>query len=104
TVLAIYTGTNVSGLKRTANNDDEDGYYTSEVKFNATNGIVYNIAMDGSYGASGNIVLTWSLEVTNDLIPEILVQPQSKAAALGDNVALSVVARASGTMQYQWFL
>ncbi len=102
TLLAVYTGTNVSSLKRVASDNDSGGYFASRVMFNAVAGTVYYIAMDGSFGASGDIVLTWSLEITADAVPEITVQPQNQAAGPGENVTLSVVARPSPLL-YQWF-
>lgn len=62
TLLAVYRGTNLAVLKRMASDDDSAGFYTSEVKFNVVAGVTYNIAVDGSYGASGRIILNWDLE------------------------------------------
>ena len=60
TVMAVYTGTGVSALTLVANNDDADasaGVLTSRVGFAATAGTVYYIAVDGSNGEAGTIVL-----------------------------------------------
>jgi hypothetical protein len=56
TVLAAYTGSQVSGLSLiTSSDDDED--YTSLISFFATAGTVYQIAVDGYNGASGTVWL-----------------------------------------------
>jgi hypothetical protein len=57
TVLAVYTGTQVSTLTLIANNDDS-GDSTSQVDFVATAGTVYRIAVDGYGGATGIVWLT----------------------------------------------
>jgi hypothetical protein len=58
TVLAVYTGTSLSGLTTVAANDDASyGTLTSRVTFNAVAGTTYHIAVDGYYAAMGSIVL-----------------------------------------------
>ncbi|MDT4966386.1 MAG: hypothetical protein QOJ64_1123 [Acidobacteriota bacterium] len=64
TVLAIYTGTSVSGLTLIGNNDDVvSGNTSSSVTFTATAGVTYRIAVDGWGGESGNIKLNWDKAV-----------------------------------------
>jgi hypothetical protein len=57
TLLAVYTGTAVSGLTAVASNDDAPGVRTSSVTFAAVAGVTYSIAVDGYNGASGAITL-----------------------------------------------
>ncbi|HEX6625989.1 MAG TPA: hypothetical protein VF064_19890, partial [Pyrinomonadaceae bacterium] len=60
TVMSVYTGTSVSALTLVANNDDADasaGVLTSRVGFGAVAGTIYYIAVDGSNGEAGTIVL-----------------------------------------------
>lgn len=59
TLLAVYTGTAVNALTRVAANDDDPAGNTlaSKLSFTATAGRVYQIAVDGYYGESGNITL-----------------------------------------------
>ena len=58
TLLAVYTGTSVSALTPIASNDDESPIIqTSKLQFNAVAGTTYMIAVDGSFGAVGNIAL-----------------------------------------------
>lgn len=65
TLLAVYTGTKVSALtaitKGSNNNDPAGGTTTSKVTFAVTAGKVYQIAVDGNAGASGNISLQLNL-------------------------------------------
>lgn len=68
TVLAVYTGVNVSQLTPLASNDDSPysdnlGHIlTSSLTFNATTGTTYRIAVDGSGGRFGNFALRWGPE------------------------------------------
>jgi hypothetical protein len=60
TVLAVYRGSNVSNLIEVASNDDLDPFnamLTSSVTFDATNGQLFWIAVDGFDGAAGSIAL-----------------------------------------------
>jgi hypothetical protein len=68
TLLGVYTGSSVSALTTVASNDDIiPGTNTaSRVTFNATAGVVYNIAVDGFNGATGSIVLTLNQTIQND--------------------------------------
>ena len=59
TVLAVYRGSSVASLAEVASNDDAD-YYTiqSQVRFNATAGVEYQIAVAGYMNEAGNIRLS----------------------------------------------
>ena len=59
TLLAIYTGDNLSLLKAVSSNDDTGGTLQSAVRFMAQQGQTYHIAVDGYGGATGSIVLNW---------------------------------------------
>ncbi len=74
TLLAVYTGDNVGVLTPVAQNDD-DCDYASRVSFQATAGVVYNIALDGFYGEQGEFTLQWSRQSVpprNQASPAIL--------------------------------
>jgi len=60
TTLAVYTGTSVGSLTAIISNDDvnEGIERSSAVAFSVTNGITYQIAVDGYNEATGNINLT----------------------------------------------
>jgi len=57
TVLAVYTGSSFSSLISVASDDQSGGSNTSKVRFDATNGTTYFIAVDGRSGAGGAVVL-----------------------------------------------
>ena len=57
TLLGVYTGNAVDSLVLIAGDNDGGPNLTSRVAFSATAGVVYQIAVDGTDGASGNIQL-----------------------------------------------
>jgi hypothetical protein len=60
TLLAVYTGSNLSSLTLVASNDDSRlGGTSSLVRFKAPAGTTYWIAVDGKDGAFGSLVLNW---------------------------------------------
>jgi len=72
TLLAVYTGTSISGLTAIAANDDLDplnNILQSRVSFNATGLTMYHIAIDGFNGAAGDTVLNWSLTAGSGTAP-----------------------------------
>ncbi len=102
TLLAAYTGTDIGNLTLIASDNDGGGFLSSKITFNAISNTVYNIAVDGSYGANGAVVLGWILE-QGVITPEILTQPQSQVVPQGTNVTLSVAANLNnGALTYQW--
>jgi Calcineurin-like phosphoesterase/Bacterial pre-peptidase C-terminal domain len=65
TLLAVYTGTNVTALTQIAANDDAPGVKTSRLDFSAVAGTTYEIAVDGHNGAKGSVTLNWSLAASS---------------------------------------
>lgn len=62
TVLAVYTGTSVSGVRAVpGGSNDDSGGDQSKVRFNATAGTTYQIAVDGYRGRTGDITLHLNL-------------------------------------------
>jgi len=103
TLLAVYTGGTLSSLQSVASDDDSGGFFTSALSFNAVGATAYQIAVDGLGGASGNIVLSWELEVTGEQVPVIVLQPQSQTVAAGTNVTFTVGVEPPNGLRYQWF-
>lgn len=67
TVLAVYTGNTMSTLSKViAENDDFAGLPTSQVTFFAVSSTTYMIVVDGSFGQSGNVMLTVASPPAND--------------------------------------
>jgi len=102
TVLAAYVGDVSTNLAVAAGDDDGGDFFTSEVTFEARAGTNYNIAIDGSGGASGNIVLSWSLDTRPSALPLIVSQPLSQTVTPGAEATLTVVATSSEPLRYQW--
>jgi hypothetical protein len=61
TTLGVYTGTAVNALTLVAGDNNGGPNLTSRVSFAATAGVVYQIAVDGTGGASGTIQLNLAL-------------------------------------------
>jgi len=59
TVLAVYTGSTLGNLNLiTSNNDAATSVKFSQVDFTTTRGTTYYFAVDGTSGASGEVILT----------------------------------------------
>jgi hypothetical protein len=109
TLLAIYTGSTLANLHSVAADDDivaADGRtlsICSSAGFNASAGTTYFIQIDGFYGASGHVVLSWSNSPTVLQAPEIVVPPQGQTLPSGATALLSVIATNTGSgVSYQW--
>lgn len=67
TLLALYAGDSLTNLTEIAGNDDvSTNNLTSALTAGVTNGVTYRIAVDGFGGDSGNIVLSYYFEATED--------------------------------------
>lgn len=97
TVLAVYTGSTLSGLTAVAVNDDiSSSVYQSRVTFTAVSGTTYQIAIDGWRSGSGSIAtgaiaLAWSLGSAptappNDAFASGQVITAATGTATGSNV------------------
>ena len=71
TLLAVYTGSSVSALKAVSggSNNNASGTLTSKVSFNVTAGTVYQIAVDGNNGASGQLAFHLNLAAAPPAAP-----------------------------------
>ncbi|MCX8156199.1 MAG: S8 family serine peptidase [Verrucomicrobiae bacterium] len=91
TLLAVYTGNAVNALTSVASNDDDPaGGVSSRVQFQATGGTVYQIAVDGYNGASGDIQLNLAVvPVTpppaNDAFAQSITLTGALATVTGHN-------------------
>ena len=101
TVLAAYTGpgTDFESLVPVAcDNDSGSNGKTSKTVFQATQDMVYYLAVDGAEGASGTTVLNYNLGVP----PTLTQQPASRSVPAGSSVTLSVTATGTPGPSYQW--
>jgi hypothetical protein len=103
TLLAIYTGTAVGQLTPVAGNDDVRGrFLASEVRFNAIKDVEYQIAVDGLGGAEGEFVISWSLEITGDVLPVFSQPLLGRTVPSGGSTVFSANALGAG-LSYQWY-
>lgn len=100
TLLAAYTGTDVSALTEVASDDDHGGFGTSTIRFNVQEGTIYWIAVDGHAGASGNIVLCWNFQF-GARIPQIVLGPTNRSVLPGSNTTFRVIT--TDANRFQWF-
>ena len=111
TLLAVYTGSNITELTPVAADDDSGGYFTSLVTFNCVAGADYQIDVDGFRGASGQVVLGLpsgtGYRVLNaasgDAVPLITQQATNQVVPSGATVTLRVAATSPTPVTYQWF-
>jgi hypothetical protein len=101
TLLATYTGSSVSTLTAATNGSNDDnpagGMVTSLVKFTATAGTTYQIAVDGYNGVSGSITLHINLAATAPAAPAGIAATQG---TLADRVRVTWTA-ATGAAGYE---
>jgi hypothetical protein len=95
TILAVYTGSSFGALNDVACNDDRlfPVIVSSEVNFNAVNGITYQIAVDGYSDGfiteQGNITLSLVTTPANDLFNNRIPLVGAFAATTGFNLRAS---------------
>jgi hypothetical protein len=100
TVLAVYTGGDIFSLQQIATNRNgaPDGI-RSLVKFPATNGTAYLVAVDGVNGAQGNINLNWKMGIA----PNAVGPAQTLVVINGAGLTLQAgVTNNATTPSYQW--
>jgi hypothetical protein len=106
TLLAVYVGPSLADLRRVAADDDDGGFRTSAVSFNARAGQEYSLAIDGFNAQAGQIVLSWSLTETAEFLPEITLQPPGLLISAGEALELrvdSTTPTPGATLGFQWF-
>ncbi len=99
TILAVYTGSSVSGLTLVTN-DVNSAAGASRVIFNAAASTTYRIAVDGVNGGMGGIVLNYNRPTT----PIFVTEPQAQTKYVGDSVTFTSLAIGNPAASYQWRL
>src|SRR5688572_1267943 len=91
TLLGVYTGLSVGGLHEIASNDQYNGSQ-SRVRFSATAGTEYRIAVDGWNAQQGAVTLNVGLAQSppNDAFANAAVLSGSSTTATGTNAAASI--------------
>ena len=108
TLLAAYrfgstNDTALSQLLPVSWSDDSQGLdFESSISFGAIGGQAYEIAVDGYYGAMGEVELNWSFVPTVKQPPIFVSVTPDFAANLGDTVMLTAVLTNIGAAQFQW--
>jgi hypothetical protein len=115
TLLAVYTGNSVSGLTPVTSNDDACNILQSRVKFQATKGVAYQIAVDGfrsppQEAALGSVSLSLRERPLNDDFEDAQVISGSTATVEGTNAGATSQAddpkaageRAGASVWYSW--
>lgn len=103
--LNVFSGVEANNLRRVAGDDDFGGFYTSAFQFNVVRGEKYQIQIDGfgRNGAGGEFTVRWDLEITQEIVPIIVEDPEPQAVVAGDS-AFFKVAPDSQDVAYQWYL
>jgi len=103
TVMAVYSGTEMTALTHLQENDNQPGLVTSYIAMPVTHGTVYQILVTQANGLSsaGNIRLALDFEPVLEP-PTITTAPTAQRVSIGSNVLLRVEAGGSGPLQYQW--
>lgn len=94
------------GLERVTGSDDDagDSNGASVVQFGARAGVRYEIAIDGFAGATGQIVLTWSLAEAGQALPIVLAPGPDRAVLEGESVTLSAILPFGEEVELRWYL
>ncbi len=100
TTLAVYQGVSVEALTPVISDDDSGGDLLSRVTFNVVADGIYHVAVDGAWGATGNVELSWAFEATADILPRIVTQPQDRVVVAGSNTVFTV--GVAGAPSFQW--
>ena len=75
TVLAVYTGSDLTGLTEVGGNDDACGY-SSRLAFEAAAGTMYVVAVAGYDGEAGEIALAWNRNAPPPTAPGAIEYPR----------------------------
>ncbi len=98
-VLAIYTGSNLSGLSAVAANIWWQPPMVS--RFNVTSGTTYQIAVAGESGSGGAFELDLAFTALT-FPPQITQQPLAQVVIGGSNATFQVAATGAPPLTYQW--
>jgi hypothetical protein len=109
TLLAVYqasdtNSTSFADLREVARADDSDGLEReSKVRFGVVPGQRYEIAVDGYFGAVGQVALQWELEGLSGPPPLILNTLADRTVNLGDTVELSFNVTNAAAGDLKWY-
>ena len=110
TLLSAYqftatNGTTFADLREVARADDSEGLgFESQIEFGVRAGERYEIAVDGYFGATGQVDFQWATQTLPAPPPQIVSTLQSRSANVGDAVTMSFAVTNAGAGTYKWFL
>ncbi|MFA6961514.1 MAG: hypothetical protein WC205_12235 [Opitutaceae bacterium] len=103
TVLAVYTGTNVSNLTEIAFNDDSSGGFNkvtqSAIKFTADAGTLYYFAIASKADQGGRLTFNFT---SSPRKPDFTTEADTVYAKDGTSTSFHAIAKGTGTITYQW--
>ena len=104
TVLAVYEGNSLTQLTEIESDDDRGGFSTSRLQFSAELGQDYMIAIGGFNGATGNILFSWEIDITQVVsFPRITIIPEYNTVSIGEPYQLTTsISGNIEDVQLQW--
>ena len=109
TLLSAYqftttNGTNFADLREVARADDSEGLDDeSEIEFGVVAGERYEIAVDGYFGAVGELDFQWQLLPLESPPPQILNTPADRSVNIGNAVSLALIVTNAGAGNLNWY-
>ncbi len=92
-------------LEELAENDDYGLLKTSFVQFGVNSNQIYEIAVDGYNGATGDVSLQLTLSPSTNLQPAVILRPNSQSLRIGDPLILTLgIIPTSSHMDLRWYL
>ncbi|MDA7610571.1 Ig-like domain-containing protein [Verrucomicrobia bacterium] len=104
TVMAVYEGNSLTQLTEIESDDDRGGFSTSRLQFSAELGQDYMIAIGGFNGATGNILFSWEIDITQVVsFPRITIIPEYNTVSIGEPYQLTTsISGNIEDVQLQW--
>ena len=91
-------------LVEVARADDSEGFgFESEIEFGVLAGQRYEIGVDGYFGATGSLELSWDFQAVSIPPPVVISTPVDRSANLGGPVSLTMVLTNAANGQYKWY-
>jgi len=109
TLLAVYQFTNANGstfadLREVARADDSEGFEEeSEIEFGVMAGQRYEVAVDGYFGATGQVELQWEFKPLSVPPPIIISSTTDRSVNIGDPVSLVITLTNSVAGEFKWY-
>ena len=109
TLLSAYAFTTPAGstfaeLREAARADDSEGFAEeSQIEFAVYAGERYEIAVDGYFGAVGQVKLKWKFQALRTLPAKVLAFPPDRSVNLNATVTLNVMVTNAADSEFKWY-